>query len=176
MSLPTVALFAYAGWAGGGWRGVGIGMLVKLYVWILSNFELEALNYMEHYGLIRVKGQPIEYRHSWDNDNALTSWAFIEIGRQADHHDRGETHFWELSNVGGSPNGSPNAGMGYYTEFVLCLVPPLWHSRMRKRLAVWDRDFATPEERKVAAEINRKVGYEVPQKSVHGETLNVNYV
>jgi alkane 1-monooxygenase len=47
---------------------------------------------------------------------------------------------------------------------------------MRKRLAVWDRDFATPEERKVAAEINRKVGYEVPQKSVHGETLNVNYV
>jgi len=176
MSLPTVALFAYAGWAGGGARGVGIGLLAMLVVWILSNFELEALNYMEHYGLVRVKGQPIEYRHSWDNDNALTSWAFIEIGRQADHHDRGETHFWELSNVGGSPNGSPNAGVGYYTEFVLCLVPPLWHARMRKKLAVWDRDFATPEERKVAAEINRKVGYEVPQKSVNDLSLNVNYV
>ena len=92
-----------------------------LVVWVISNFELEALNYMEHYGLIRVKGEPIEYRHSWDNDNVFTSWAFIEIGRQADHHDRGETHFWELTGVGGPPHGSPNAGIGYYTEFAIAL-------------------------------------------------------
>ena len=31
---------------------------------------------------------------------AFTAWFFIEIGRQAGHHDRGETHFWELENVG----------------------------------------------------------------------------
>lgn len=93
MSLPTVALFAYAGWLGAGAQGLLVGLLVMFVVWVISNFELEALNYMEHYGLIRVKGQPIEYRHSWDNDNLFTSWAFIEIGRQADHHDRGETHF-----------------------------------------------------------------------------------
>ena len=31
----------------------------------------------------------------------FTSWFFIEIGRQgSDHHDRGETHFWELDEVG----------------------------------------------------------------------------
>jgi len=29
---------------------------------------------------------------------------------------------------------------------------------MKKKLAVWGRDFATPEERKIAAEINPKVG------------------
>ena len=58
-------------------------------IWMISNFELEALNYLEHYGLIREKGQPIDYRHSWDNSTAFTSWFFIEIGRQADHHDRG---------------------------------------------------------------------------------------
>ena len=85
---------------------------------------------MEHYGLIRVKDEPIEYRHSWDNDNAFTSWAFIEIGRQADHHDRGETHFWELSSVGTAPDGAPNPGYGYYTEFCLALVPPL--------IVLWD--------------------------------------
>lgn len=93
MSIPTVALFAGAGYVAGGQSGVLIGLAVMLVVWVISNFELEALNYMEHYGLIRVKNQPIEFRHSWDNDNAFTSWAFIEIGRQADHHDRGETHF-----------------------------------------------------------------------------------
>ena len=92
MSLPTIFLF----WLVGGW--VGIACLAV--VWIVANFELEALNYLEHYGLIRVKGQPIDYRHSWDNSTKLTSWFFIEIGRQADHHDRGETHFWELDEVG----------------------------------------------------------------------------
>ncbi len=175
MSVPTVALFAFAGWLGGGAAGLGIALLVMFVVWVLSNFELEALNYMEHYGLIRAKGEPIEYRHSWDNDNVFTSWAFIEIGRQADHHDRGETHFWELTNVGGAPDGAPNAGIGYYTEFSIALIPPMWHAMMKKKLAIWDRDFATPEERKIAAEINKKVGYEVAPDEVSGTTLTVNY-
>lgn len=176
MSLPTVALFAYPTYLAGGWNGVGIGMAAMLTVWVISNFELEALNYMEHYGLIRVKGEPIEYRHSWDNDNVFTSWAFIEIGRQADHHDRGETHFWELTNVGCAPNGAPNAGIGYYTEFCMILIPPLWHARMKKKLAIWDRDFATPAERRIAAQINKKVGYEVAPESVAGRSLNVVHV
>lgn len=176
MSLPTVALFTVPGYLVGGLSGAGIGLACMLTVWVISNFELEALNYMEHYGLIRVKGEPIEYRHSWDNDNVFTSWAFIEIGRQGDHHDRGETHFWELTNVGGAPDGAPNAGIGYYTEFCLALMPPLWHARMKKKLAIWDRDFATPEERRIAAEINRKVGYDVDPTRIKGMSLNVAHI
>ena len=76
----------------GGW----VGMACLATIWGISNFELEALNYLEHYGLIRVKDQPIDYRHNWDNSTAFTAWFFIEIGRQADHHDRGETHFGNL--------------------------------------------------------------------------------
>ncbi len=177
MSLPTVALFLGAGYLAGGADGALIGLAAMGVVWVISNFELEALNYMEHYGLIRVKGQPIEYRHSWDNDNAFTSWAFIEIGRQADHHDRGETHFWELSSVGtqSSQHGAPNAMIGYYTEFVLALVPPLWHAVYKKKLAIWDRDFASPEERRIAQMINKKVGYEVDLDDIRGRKLEVDY-
>ncbi len=177
LSLPTVALFAGAGWLATGIDGALFSLGCMLGIWAISSFELEALNYMEHYGLIRVKGQPIEYRHSWDNDNVFTSWAFIEIGRQADHHDRGETHFWELSSVGqpSSPAGSPNAMMGYYSEFVLALIPPLWHAVYKKKLAIWDRDFASPEEQKIAREINRKVGYAVDPETVRGRKLEVNY-
>jgi len=121
----------------------------------LYNMEKEALNYLEHYGLIRVKDQPIDYRHNWDNSTAFTSWFFIEIGRQADHHDRGETHFWELENV-----GCPNTGWGYFVVFFIALVPPIWHWYMRKRLAAWDTHFATDEEKAIAARINKEVGYE----------------
>jgi len=148
MSLPTMILFA---WAGG-----PIGVACMFLVWTVSNFELEALNYMEHYGLIREKGQPIDYRHSWDNDNMFTSWFFIEIGRQGDHHDRGETHFWELDEV-----GSPNPGWGYFTEFTLALVPPLWHSVYKKKLATWDRDYASEGELAIARRMNAQANYVV---------------
>lgn len=177
LSVPTLAVFGYAGYLAGGQDGALLSLGCIGVMWIISTFELEALNYMEHYGLIRVKGQPIEYRHSWDNDNVFSSWAFIEIGRQADHHDRGETHFWELSSVGtqSSPQGAPNAMIGYYTEFVIALIPPLWHAIYKKKLAVWDRDFASPEERMIAAKINRMVGYEVDPEAVRGKKLEVNY-
>ena len=146
MSLPTIFLFFYVG-------GV-IGIACLFLIWVISNFELEALNYMEHYGLIRVKGQPIDYRHSWDNDSMFTSWFFIEIGRQADHHDRGETHFGELDDV-----GAPNPGYGYFTEFVIALIPPLWHSVYKKKLAQWDKQFASEEELEIAKRINQQAGY-----------------
>ena len=63
MAVPTVALF----FAAGGW----VGMACLATIWGISNFELEALNYLEHYGLIRVKDQPIDYRHNWDNSTAF---------------------------------------------------------------------------------------------------------
>ena len=147
MSVPSAVLFFMAG----GW--IGIAALAT--VWVISNFELEALNYLEHYGLIRVKDQPIDYRHNWDNNTLFTSWFFIEIGRQADHHDRGETHFWELENV-----GCPNTGWGYFVVFFIALVPPIWHWYMRKRLAAWDEHFATDEEKAIVARLNKEVGYE----------------
>ena len=146
MSLPTLFLF----WFAGAW--VGIGCLAI--VWLISNFELEALNYMEHYGLIREKGQPIDYRHSWDNSTALTSWYFIEIGRQADHHDRGETHFWELDEV-----GAPNTGYGYFALFGVALLPMLFHTLMQQQLKRWDEEEASEGELRIANLMNKEAGY-----------------
>ena len=69
------------------------------------------------------------------------------------HHDRGETHFWELENV-----GCPNTGWGYFVVFFIALVPysSIWHWYMRKRLAAWDEHFATDEERAIAKESTKK--------------------
>jgi alkane 1-monooxygenase len=158
MSLPTLALFIWVG----GWTGFA----VILAVWAISNFELEVLNYLEHYGLIREPDQPIEPRHSWDNTTLLTSAAFIQIGLQGDHHVRGETRFWYLE-----PVGAPNYGWGYYTLLVVSMIPPWWHAFMKKKLAVWDRDFATPGERAIAEEQNRNSGYAFPVEALGARTL-----
>ena len=139
-SLPSISLFVWAG-------GV-IGLLSLLVVWVISNFLLEALNFMGHYGLIREHGKPVEHRHSWDNDNVFTSWFFIEIGRQGDHHVRGETYFWELDDV-----DAPNYGIGYFSLFVLTLIPPLFRKFTKELLEDWDRNKATDSERKIAHQI-----------------------
>ena len=139
-SLPSIFLFI--------WSGGLVGLVALAAVWILSNFLLEALNFMGHYGLIRKDGA-VEHRHSWDNDSVFTSWFFIEIGRQCDHHVRGETYFWELDDVGG-----PNYGIGYFSLFVLTLYPPLFRKFVQKHLDNWDKNFATEEERLIANKFN----------------------
>ncbi len=147
MSLPTVFLF----WYFGGWAGLGVMGIA----WVISAFELEVLNFLEHYGLIREKGQPIEYRHSWDvGESPFTQIGFIEIGRQGDHHDRGETHFWELEEV-----GSPDTGVGYYAMFSMLLVPPAWEAFIKPHLAKWDDQMASEGERAIAERMNKQAGW-----------------
>ena len=140
-SLPSIFLFVWAG-------GV-IGVLALIVVWVISNFLLEALNFMGHYGLIREKGKPVEHRHSWDNDNLFTSWFFIEIGRQGDHHVRGETYFWELDDV-----DAPNYGIGYFSLFALTLIPTFFRKYTQNLLDDWDNNKATEAERKIANQFN----------------------
>lgn len=144
-SLPTIILFV--------WTGGVIGIISLLFVWGISNFLLEALNFMGHYGLIRKDG-PVEHRHSWDNDNVFTSWFFIEIGRQCDHHVRGETYFWELDDVKG-----PNYGIGYFSLFVLTLIPELFRKFVQKHLDNWDKNYATEGERHIASLFNKREGH-----------------
>ena len=136
-SLPSVFLFV--------WTGGLVGVLTLLVVWSLANFLLEALNFMGHYGLIRESGKPVEHKHSWDNDSVFTSWFFIEIGRQCDHHVRGETYFWELDDVGG-----PNYGIGYFSLFVITLIPQAFRRYVRRHLDNWDQKYANDEEQQIA--------------------------
>ena len=141
-SLPSIFLFV--------WSGGVFGILALMVVWAISNFLLEALNFMGHYGLIREKGKPVEHRHSWDNDNLFTSWFFIEIGRQGDHHVRGETYFWELDDV-----DAPNYGIGYFSLFVLTLIPPVFRKYTQNLLDDWNKNKASDAERKIAKQFKK---------------------
>ena len=141
-SLPSILLFVWAG-------GV-FGILALIIVWAISNFLLEALNFMGHYGLIREKGKPVEHRHSWDNDNLFTSWFFIEFGRLGDQHVWGETYFWELDDV-----DAPNYGIGYFSLFVLTLIPSLFRKFTEKLLDDWDQNKATDGEREIANQFKK---------------------
>ena len=70
-------------------------------------------------------------------------------------HDRGETHFWELDEV-----GAPNTGHGYFTLFAIALFPPLWRKFIEPYLEDIDKHDSTEGEQKIAREMNKVAGYQ----------------
>jgi alkane 1-monooxygenase len=57
---------------------------------IVSILFLEAVNYIEHYGIKRKKigdeYEKIQLHHSWDSDTMITNFLIWNIQRHSDHH------------------------------------------------------------------------------------------
>lgn len=147
--LQSATLVAGAG-ALGGWRAAAFFLASAAW----GKALLEIVNYMEHYGLVRVPGEPVKPRHSWNTTRRLSSWTLFNLTRHSHHHAQGEVPFQDLRPL----PGAPNMVAGYLTTIVLALVPPLWHRLLAPRLLAWDREQASEPERRLAAEANRRSG------------------
>lgn len=134
MSLTYAGLFFLAG----GWIGVGVYMAQA--TWAKVVFEV--VNYIEHYGLARVEGQPVMPRHSWNTNKVISSIVLFSLTRHSAHHEKGDLPFWYLKPY---PE-APEMPFGYLTTIVVALIPPLWHKVMEKPLKDWDERHATPDE------------------------------
>ena len=108
-----------------------------------SKFLFEAVNYIQHYGLVRSEGAPIESRHSWDCLNLLSSRFLFNLPRHAHHHLRAGDPFWELK----ADPGALALESGYMAAILLAMVPPVWTRMMARALRYWDEKLATREER-----------------------------
>lgn len=129
-------------WAGG---VSALGWFLLASAW--NKLLLEALNYMEHYGLVREPGTPIEPRHAWDSSSAFSHAALFNLPWHADHHSRAGVPFHAL----GARDGAPSLPHGYLATLPIVLIPPLWFRHIAPRLAAWDRELATSRERAMAA-------------------------
>lgn len=123
--------------------GGGFALSVFLLSAVWNKLLLESLNYMEHYGLVRVPGTPIESRHSWDSDRSFCHAALFDLPWHADHHHRAGIQFPELKSAG----GAPTLAYGYLAMVPIVLIPPLWRRLIAPKLAAWDRTRASPAER-----------------------------
>ena len=88
---------------------------------------LEAVNYLEHYGLLRQKKADGRYercepRHSW-NSNILASNVFLyHLQRHSDHHANPMRRYQALRHF----DEAPELPFGYATMILLAVIPPLW--------------------------------------------------
>ncbi len=104
---------------------------------------LEAVNYLEHYGLCRQKlpngrYERVDPRHSWNNNHVVTNLFLYQLQRHSDHHANPTRRYQALRHF----DQSPQLPAGYAAMIVLTYFPPLWRAVMDKRvLAHYDGDI-----------------------------------
>jgi len=124
-----------------------LGLLFFLIISFLAKSLLEGINYIEHYGLVRVKGKPVRMRHSWNSNHALSSLYLCNVNRHSDHHRASYLNFWELIPY---HKNAPMLPYGYLGLLYLVLIVPfLFHKIMDSKIIDWDNDFASNDEREI---------------------------
>jgi len=145
----SAALVGAAWWMGGLWAAA---YFIACGLW--GKALLEIVNYMEHYGMGRDPSVPVQPRHSWNTNKRLSSWTMFYLTRHAHHHAQGEVPFQDLRPMADAPMMIG----GYLTTIMITRIPPLWHRLMIPKLRHWDAHFASPRERELAEEANRRSG------------------
>ncbi|MFA7905922.1 fatty acid desaturase [Enterobacter cloacae] len=119
------------------------GGLACLVVMLVSKFLFETVNYIQHYGLVRVPGTHVEPRHSWDCHNQASSAGLLNLTRHSDHHTHPRREYWKLQ----AHSYAVGIEKGYVAHIFYALIPPMWFKRMEAKLAYWDEHIATDAER-----------------------------
>ena len=116
------------------WLGLQVlPFLLAVAAW--TNFQLTSANYVEHYGLLRVKQADGQYErcqpcHSWNSNHILSNWILFHLQRHADHHAHASRRYQALRHF----EDAPQLPSGYSGMFLLAYVPSLWFAVMNPRL------------------------------------------
>jgi len=138
----TAASLALAIAAGAAWGMASVGFLAAAAA--IAVFELELVNYIEHYGLRRARTadgrwEPVDHRHSWNADTAVVNAFLLNLQRHSDHHAHGGKPYTALD----SDRRAPQMPAGYGAMVLLALVPPLWRAVMDRRIAGYGASAGT---------------------------------
>ncbi len=131
------------------------GMLIFLLCAFIAKALLEVINYTEHYGLIRVEGERVSPRHSWNSNSIMSSIYLYNVTRHSSHHEKANLKYWELR----AYDGAPMMPHGYLTMLYLAIFAPFYfHKIMAKKLIDWDANYASEQERELSKISNRDSG------------------
>ncbi|RTL26199.1 MAG: alkane 1-monooxygenase [Burkholderiales bacterium] len=94
-------------------------------------FQLTSANYIEHYGLLRLKRPDGRYEHcqphhSWNSNHIVSNLVVFHLQRHSDHHANPTRSYQSLRNF---PE-LPTLPSGYFGMFLAAYVPPVWFAIM----------------------------------------------
>ncbi len=132
LQLAMLALaFLLAGWP---------GLLLFIFQAGVAIWQLELVNYVEHYGLTRKhlgdgKYEHVMPHHSWNAAHKASNWLLINLQRHSDHHYKPNRRFPLLQNY--TDAQAPQLPYGYPVMTMAAMVPPLWRRIMNPRVKKW---------------------------------------
>lgn len=124
----------------GGWMGLALFLFQAL----VAIWQLELVNYIEHYGLTRRhlgsgKYEHVMPHHSWNASHRASNWLLINLQRHSDHHYKPDRRFPLLQTY--PQDQAPQLPYGYPTMAFLAMTPPLWKRVMNRRVKAWRRSY-----------------------------------
>ncbi len=122
--------------------GGGLGPALFAGQALVAIWQLELVNYVEHYGLTRRhlgagRYEPVKPHHSWNATHGATNWLLINLQRHSDHHARPDRAFPLLQTY--PQDQAPHLPHGYPVMTFAAMVPPLWRRMMNPRVRAWRR-------------------------------------
>lgn len=124
----------------GGWSGLVLFLIqAGVAIW-----QLELVNYVEHYGLTRKylgqgKYEHVLPCHSWNASQKASNWLLINLQRHSDHHYKPNRRFPLLQHH--DQNTAPQLPYGYPVMTIAAMIPPLWRRVMNPRVRDWRRRY-----------------------------------
>lgn len=118
-------------WYLGSWFGILLFLLQAG----IAVFMLEAVSYIEHYGLVRRKRadgkyEPMNPANSWDCYGRFSSYLVFQLQRHADHHAYPTRGFSNLRTAA----EAPKLPVGYPLLIGVAMIPSLWRRLMDPRV------------------------------------------
>jgi alkane 1-monooxygenase len=129
-------VYAVIGWLAGP-GGAGFFALQS----VIAFSIVETINYVEHYGLTRREVapgcyEPVTPEHAWNSSHRISNWLLFNVAFHSDHHCDTGRAYSSLRHL----DEAPQLPAGYFSMFVLALIPPLWHRVMDPRVDAWIRN------------------------------------
>ncbi len=114
-----------------GWLMIPFLILHNIFAW----WQLTSANYVEHYGLLRLKEPSGKYErcqpwHSWNSNHIYSNLVLFHLERHSDHHAHPLRRYQSLRNF----DDLPTLPSGYFGSYLLAYVPWIWYRVMDKRL------------------------------------------
>lgn len=128
--------FLITGFLLGGW----FGLVFFIFQAFVAIWQLELINYIEHYGLTRKylgdgKYEHVKPHHSWNATERASNFLLINLQRHSDHHYKPDRRFPLLQSY--TEYDAPRLPHGYPIMTLAALYPPLWFKIMNPRVRKW---------------------------------------
>jgi len=114
-----------------GWKMIPFLLVHNFFAW----WQLTSANYVEHYGLLRLKDENGRFErcqphHSWNSNHIYSNLVLFHLQRHSDHHAHPLRRYQSLRHF----KDLPTLPSGYFGVYLIAYVPWLWFRVMDHRL------------------------------------------